>query len=365
MKGLRAGVWRTKDLNIGGKNPTDTSFANIGNQIRFFDMIKYFQQSLGALTNSLSDQEKSAISKECKQLIKSDPKSAKKYLSCAEEDQKLILNYLSTGKGTILYKMITRYDSLDIAPKIGQFFLPHKFYSSLKDTTMTDEENENVKKFYQTMTLENFGELNKIYNFQDTITLFETFEQQCSYLQDLFKFNPRKSNSASSFSGCVHRDKSKCCIALPTNHEHVRVFEKTLIGDFSCVNTRLAFDTEILLNNNKNEKVIFYLYMDGKKKTKRISTKILKMDENNQYRHAMTKALPYGCIKKQEHPPSLTELNRTLDKISHNDKIGHLFIADIKSNEHSVKYTPTPQPHCHYLKKPKKWKHMNDRISSL
>ena len=89
------------------------------------------------------------------------------------------------------------------------------------------------------------------------------------------------------------------------------------------------------------------------------------MDENNQYRHAMTKALPYGCIKKQEHPPSLTELNRTLDKISHNDKIGHLFIADIKSNEHSVKYTPTPQPHCHYLKKPKKWNHMNDRISSL
>ena len=105
--------------------------------------------------------------------------------------------------------------------------------------------------------------------------------------------------------------------------------------------------------------------MDGKKQTKRISTKILKMDENNQYRHAMTKALPYGCIKKQEHPPSLTELNRTLDKISHNDKIGHLFIADIKSNEHSVKYTPTPQPHCHYLKKTKKWKHMNDRISSL
>ena len=44
-------------------------------------------------------------------------------------------------------------------------------------------------------------------------------------------------------------------------------------------------------------------------------------------------------MKKQEHLPSLTELNRTLDKISHNGKIGHLFIADIKSNEHSMKYT--------------------------
>ena len=33
--------------------------------------------------------------------------------------------------------------------------------------------------------------------------------------------------SASSFSGCVQRFKSKCCIALPTDAEIVRVFEKT------------------------------------------------------------------------------------------------------------------------------------------
>ena len=31
-KGLRAGVWWTKDIKIGGKNPTDITFANIGNQ---------------------------------------------------------------------------------------------------------------------------------------------------------------------------------------------------------------------------------------------------------------------------------------------------------------------------------------------
>ena len=41
--------------------------------------------------------------------------------------------------------------------------------------------------------------------------------------------------------------------------------EKTLIGGFSCVNIKLAFDTEILLDNNKNEKVVFDLYIDGKK----------------------------------------------------------------------------------------------------
>ena len=69
------------------------------------------------------------------------------------------------GKDNIPYEMITRYDSLDITPENGQFFLPHQFYSSLKDTTMTDEEYGNVKKFYWTMKLENLGELNKIRNF--------------------------------------------------------------------------------------------------------------------------------------------------------------------------------------------------------
>lgn len=114
----------------------------------------------------------------------------------------------------------------------------------------------------------------------------------------MFKFNPRKCNSANSFGDCVHRDKTKCCTALPTNAEHVRAFEKNLIGGFSCVNTRLAFDTEILMSDYNTEKVIFDFDIDGKKQTKRISSKILKMDENNQYGMAMTKPLPYGCIKK-------------------------------------------------------------------
>ena len=111
----------------------------------------------------------------------------------------------------------------------------------------------------------------------------EIFEQHSSQLQKLFKFNPRKCNSASSFSGCVHRDKGKCLIALPNEAEHVRVFKKTLIGGFSCVNTRLAFDTQVLLSDKKNEKTIFGLEIKGKRQIKRISAKILKIDENNQY----------------------------------------------------------------------------------
>ena len=58
LKGLRSGVWKTQDTNIGGKNPWNINFASIGNQIHFANRIKYFQQSLEALASSLTDKEK-------------------------------------------------------------------------------------------------------------------------------------------------------------------------------------------------------------------------------------------------------------------------------------------------------------------
>ena len=45
----------------------------------------------------------------------------------------------------------------------------------------------------------------------------------------------------------------------------MRLFEKTLIGKHSCVNTRLAFDKNILLKDTDQEKVLDEIYIDGKK----------------------------------------------------------------------------------------------------
>lgn len=61
FKGLRAGVWKTKDIAIGGKNRTDINFAHIGNQVQFIDTIKYFQQSLASLADSSTSSEKQQL----------------------------------------------------------------------------------------------------------------------------------------------------------------------------------------------------------------------------------------------------------------------------------------------------------------
>ena len=109
-------------------------------------------------------------------------------------------------------------------------------------------------------------------------------------------------------------------MALPTDAEHV-----------SCVNTRLAFDTQILLNDKENEKVSFDLTIDGRKHKKNFNKNIKNVWKQPIWAgNGKLKLLPYGCVKKQEYPPSLLEFNKILYKISHDNKIGDLFIVDIK-----------------------------------
>ena len=70
----------------------------------------------------------------------------------------------------------------------------------------------------------NLGDLNNLKNFQDTIILGKIFEFRAHFLNDKFKFNPRKCNSVSSFSDCVQRDKNKYVITLPTRTEYIELF---------------------------------------------------------------------------------------------------------------------------------------------
>ena len=158
--------------------------------------------------------------------------------------------------------------------------------------------------------MRNFGDVNDLYNMQDVILLCEIIENRFEKMHEKFCFNPRKCNSASTLSGCVQRNQSKVTISLPTNYEHAEIFEKTLIGGYTCINNRIGFDTEILLPNfskseyakmnidegfkadkNQNYKVGFTIKLDNHEKSKdyRVISNIIKFDENNQYGFAMKK----------------------------------------------------------------------------
>ena len=63
-------------------------------------------------------------------------------------------------------------------------------------------------------------------------------------------------------------------------------------------------------------------------KKKRVVTKILKLDENNQYGYLVTKPLPTGCIKENKNF-SWVDFNILIESVDLKDKIGHFFAVDI------------------------------------
>ena len=61
LKGIRLSVWKTNDVSIGGSNLTNINYANIGEQIKFIDTMKYYQQGLTKLAESMTVDEKEKI----------------------------------------------------------------------------------------------------------------------------------------------------------------------------------------------------------------------------------------------------------------------------------------------------------------
>ena len=49
---------------------TSINFANISDQIKFIDTLKYYKQSLSVLASAMTEQEKQSIKNECEKFIK-------------------------------------------------------------------------------------------------------------------------------------------------------------------------------------------------------------------------------------------------------------------------------------------------------
>ena len=188
--------------------------------------------------------------------------------------------------------------------KMDFFFSEEEFFSTLKGQSVNKEDYDNSKKLFILLKMRNLSDLNDLYNVQDVILLMVIIENRFQEMQNETGYNPRKINSASKLSCCIQREKSKGILTLPTNNCHVEIFEKTLSGGFSCVNTRLLFDTELLMSNlfekdfnkmnidqsfkafKRNDlKLVYKVKFDDQKKheKKRVVAKIWKLDENNQY----------------------------------------------------------------------------------
>ena len=330
MKGFSTTAWRSTELSAGATNLTNLNFSNIRGEIKFIDSLKYYQRSLAELTSSMDEIEIKKSKTSMIAFIKNHYYFSTVWPFISPIKQQKILKITCEGKGVIPYELVKDMNLFFLKPD-NDFWSMTEFYSELKQKHVTEQEYNESQFLYQTLKMRHLGDLNDLYNAQDVILLSELIENRFQFMQDKYGFNPRKCNSASTLSGCIEREMSKVIISFPTNVEHHEIFEKTITGGFSCVNTRLAFDSLIYLpkkpNGEKDQDWRVVYNINGE--DKRVISKILKLDENNQYGHAMTKPLPTGCIKNNSDI-SWRAFNLLLESFSLEDRTGHLYIVDIE-----------------------------------
>ena len=340
LKTYIASAWSSKKINIGGTNLTHVNYGIIDNENKLIDSLKYYQKRLADLSSTLTPEEKRAAEKVTKQIFNQYYYFSTVWPYLTLKLQEKVLDIVMSGRGIISYELIVDMQSLLLTPDDEQFCSKTQFVSELKLQAVNDESYENSKFLFKTLKMRNLGDFNDLYNTQDVILLCEVLESRFQAMQSTYGFNPRKCNSASTMSRCIEREMSKVIITLPTKIKHVEIFEQTVIGGFSWVNNRLAFDTQLLLPNpvdsemtvkkDFNYKIAYNLKTaDNQKAKKRVITKILKLDENNQYGHGMTKSLPTGCIKDNSDL-SWKSFSLLLESVSLEDRIGHLYIVDIE-----------------------------------
>ena len=97
--------------------------------------------------------------------------------------------------------------------------------------------------------MRNLSDLYDLHNFQDVAILCEIMENCFEFIPQIYGFKPRMCNSANAISGCIGRSKSKIIFVLLTNTELIWLSDDLLSEGLSCINTRVGFDTEILMPN--------------------------------------------------------------------------------------------------------------------
>ena len=224
IKGYRASLWGSKDLNFGGNNLTNINFGNIRNEIKFMDTLQYYQKSLGELASTLTENEK----KICKNFSMAIFKPALLFWRDLE-----IFKWCSKNKNIGHNCRRKRHysiwkncymNSLFSTPKNGTFFEKTEFFSKLKQKAVSDEDYTTSFYLYKTLKMWHLGDMNDLYNVQDVILLSVICKSRFQFMHKRYGFNPRKCNSASTLSGCIEREMSRVINALPTSNEVFRYF---------------------------------------------------------------------------------------------------------------------------------------------
>lgn len=171
---------------------------------------------------------------------------------------------------SIFFLFSTSYDLMEKTIRLPK---SSKFYSSLNEQNISDENHQFAKKVWKTFGCKNLLEYTELYCKIDTILLAEIFQK---FRKDMLIFSgldPANYISLPSFSFDMMLKLTKCKIELPQEINMVHFFEAGIRGGMSFINTR---------------------HLEVKKKKKE---KIFYIDANNLYGQAQMSKLPISNFK--------------------------------------------------------------------
>ena len=252
-------------------------------KFRFIDSFRFMASSLDKLSSYLNEY----------------PIVNSMYLNLDKDKIKLL-----TRKGVLPYEYLTCWE------RLSETRLPEKdkFYSTLNDSFITDEDYEHAQKIWNTFNINTLGEYSDLYMKIDILLLadvFENFRQQCIQTYGL---DPAHYYTTPGFSWDAMLKHTGVKLRQLTDIDMILFIERGIRGGLSQCSHRYAAANNKYMKNYKDEEENVYL---------------MYFDANNLYGWSMTNSLPYDSFEWIEDCENINFI------IDDNSPFGYILEVDL------------------------------------
>ena len=181
-------------------------------------------------------------------------------------------------------KDVYPYEYMDSFKKFNKSELPSKdkFFSSLKDEDISENEYSRAKHIWNTFNIKNLGEYHDLYLKTDVLSLCDVFEKFINACLNYYVLDPCHYFSSPGSSWDAMLKMTKIELELINDIDMHLFIEKGMRGGISYIAKRYSkANNKYTKDYDNSEETNFIMYFDA----------------NNLYGWAMMQYLPYGGFK--------------------------------------------------------------------